>query len=94
MNKKIRLNRSEVGRVLKGPEMRAYLERIGRELADEADYAAPIGETGELSQSHYHEVEEIKDRVVVRVKSDLPYAATVAANTGYFTEALDGVDVE
>lgn len=92
--KKIRPNQRELARLLKGPEMAEFLNEVGSKVAEAANETAPVGETGELSRSHYHEVEETKDRKVVRIKSNLDYAAKVASDTGYMTQALDRTNIE
>lgn len=91
--KNVRLSRSEVAKFLKGPEVEAMLNQVGKKVADNANSAAPVGATGALSNSHYHEVEDSTDRKAARVKSDLDYAAAVASRTGYLTRALDGTEV-
>lgn len=91
---KFKLDRDGVSEFLNGSELEAYLKKVGAAVAEQANLHAPVGETGNLSQSHYEEIDRTKDRLVVRVRSDLGYSGKVAANTGYLTRALDGADVE
>lgn len=85
---KFKLDYHGVKDFLYGSEVEAMLRKAGEEVAKSADEEAPVGETGELSNSHYVEI-DYTDRVVARVKSDKEYAAAVAARTGYMTRALD-----
>lgn len=85
---KFKLNYSETQKFLRGPEMEAFLRKAGAKVAESANAEAPVGETGELSQSHDVDI-DITDRMVARIKSDKDYAAAVAARTGYLTRALD-----
>jgi hypothetical protein len=81
-------NRRGMQELLHSADVRAELERRARKVRDRANSNAPVGETGELSQSH--EIEhDTTDRAVVRVYSDKEYAITVEANTGYLSSALD-----
>jgi hypothetical protein len=85
---KMKLDSRGMKQLLMSDAVRAELRRRAQRVADRANSTAPVGETGQLSQSH-EVVDDTTDRAVARVVSDLDYAITVEANTGYLTASLD-----
>lgn len=86
---RVKLHPSGVVDLLQDPGVRDDLLRRGEAVAARMDATAPV-DTGALSRSHRVYAEDHGDRVVVRVGSDLDYAAKVAVATGYMARALDG----
>lgn len=86
---KFKANRKGMNELLHSEMVKTEIARRAKRIAAQANANAPVGETGALSASH-HVVEDETDRARARVVSELPYAITVEANTGYFSRALDG----
>lgn len=64
------------------------LSKRAKRIASAANANAPVGETGQLSRSH-QVVNDRTDRARARVVSNLPYAITIEANTGYLSRSLE-----
>ena len=81
--------------LMNSPEMQKELKRRAERVARQANANAPVGETGELSQSHRVEMDTSPGtkgafkRARARIVSDKKYAAKIEAATGYLTSALD-----
>lgn len=82
------LQKGAIEALLTSQEVAAELDRRAQNIATAASYAAPY-DTGRLAQSHKVETVVVKGkRARSRVIADVPYAAMIAARTGYFGRAL------
>lgn len=86
---KLKLDRKGMNELLHSEMVKDEIASRAKRIAAQANANAPVGETGNLSRSH-QVVEDETDRARARVVSELPYAITVEANTGYFSRALEG----
>ena len=96
MSKNFRMSQSGFQALLLSEMVQKELDKRASKVARQANANAPVGETGELSNSHYVESDKSPGtkgawrRGRARVVTDKPYATKVEAETGYFTSALDG----
>ena len=82
------LKKGAIEALLTSQEVAAELDRRAQNVASAASSAAPY-DTGRLAQSHEVETVIVKGkRARSRVIAAVPYAATVAARTGYLGRAL------
>lgn len=85
---RVKMDSAGARELLSSPKVAAHLESLGERVAAAMGSTAPV-ESGALAASHRVEAEQHGDRVVVRVGSDLDYAAAIAVATGYMARALD-----
>lgn len=87
----LRLNYKGVREVMRQPGVREELLRRMEKVAAQANRNAPVGDTGELSQSHTAYTDDRPDShlPVARVSSDRDYSLVMESRTGYLSSALD-----
>lgn len=87
----LRLNNQGIRATMRDPRVKAMLLERMKRVAQQANENAPVGETGELSQSHEAYVDDRPDTHLpaARVESSKDYALVVESRTGYLSSALD-----
>lgn len=87
----VRMNMRGVRATMRDPRVKALLLERMKRVAEQANSNAPVGETGELSQSHEAYVDDRPDTYLpaARVESSKDYALVVESRTGYLSSALD-----
>lgn len=83
----VRLSRPAMRELLTAPFVAAELTRRADAIKAAAESSAPR-DSGALAASHRVEVDVSGDRARVRVTANTPYAARVAADSGYLGTAL------
>lgn len=82
-----RLSRGAMEALLLSPGVVADLARRAEAIKATAESTAPR-DSGALAASHRVEIDASGDRARVRVTANVPYAARVAADSGYLGAAL------